>query len=99
MRVLTLPVKRIYFEQIDRGEKLWEYRLQTEYWAKRLEGREYDLVTITLGYPKRDDHSRRISFKWGGVEKHKITHPHFGNIEREVYAIAVDPKLRQPRPS
>lgn len=41
-RILHLPVKKIYFDQIKSGKKLDEYRLVTEYWKKRLEGRDYD---------------------------------------------------------
>ncbi|EDG5368335.1 ASCH domain-containing protein, partial [Salmonella enterica subsp. enterica serovar Typhimurium] len=43
-RILHLPVKKIYFDQIKSGEKPDEYRLVTDYWIKRLEGREYDEV-------------------------------------------------------
>lgn len=46
---LVLPLKREYFEQIKRGEKPEDFRLCTPYWAKRLEGREYGRVVLTLG--------------------------------------------------
>lgn len=48
MKVLHLPVKALYFRQMQTGEKKYEYRLQTDYWRKRLEGREYDEVHIKL---------------------------------------------------
>jgi hypothetical protein len=51
-RILHLPVKKIYFDQIKSGKKLDEYRLVTEYWKKRLEGRDYDEVHVKCGYPK-----------------------------------------------
>ncbi|EAQ5647929.1 ASCH domain-containing protein, partial [Salmonella enterica] len=51
-RILHLPVKKIYFDQIKSGEKPDEYRLVTDYWIKRLEGREYDEVHVKCGYPK-----------------------------------------------
>lgn len=35
-RILHLPVKKIYFDQIKSGKKLDEYRLVTEYWKKGL---------------------------------------------------------------
>ncbi|WP_256715418.1 hypothetical protein [Salmonella enterica] len=47
-RILHLPVKKIYFDQIKSGEKPDEYRLVTDYWIKRLEGREYDEVHVAL---------------------------------------------------
>ncbi|WP_455657249.1 hypothetical protein [Photorhabdus khanii] len=51
-RILHLPVKKIYFDQIKSGEKSDEYRLVTEYWKKRLEGRDYDEVYVKCGYPR-----------------------------------------------
>lgn len=87
---LTLNLKREYFEQIASGEKVEEFRLVTPYWQKRLENREYEKVILCLGYPKCDDMSRRIIRKWQGIEKKTITHPHFGNVPVEVFAINVN---------
>ncbi len=89
MRTLTLPLKAEYFNAIKDGSKIEEFRERTEYWEKRLEGREYDRVVLTLGYPKADDHRRRIDVPWRGYRKITITHPHFGNIPTDVYAIRV----------
>lgn len=89
-RVLHLPLKGIYFDQIKSGDKLEEFRLVTPYWAKRLEGREYDRIEIAKGYPPRDDKERRISRPWKGFRKTTITHPHFGADPVEVYAILVN---------
>ena len=72
---LVLPLKREYFEQIKHGEKLEEFRLCTPYWAKRLEGREYGRVVLTLGYPSRNDTERRMVRPWRGFTKRRITHP------------------------
>lgn len=88
-RVLHLPVKKIYFDQIKAGLKPEEFRLQNEYWKKRLEGREYDEVHIKLGYPKADDHERILISPWLGVTKKTIDHEHFGGVAH-VYAIKVD---------
>lgn len=52
MTTLTLPLKAAYFHQIREGRKLKEYRLCTPYWAKRLVGRSYTRVVLTLGYQK-----------------------------------------------
>ena len=92
MADLILPVKREYFEQMRDGTKAEEYRLTTDFWRKRLEGRDYDRVVITLGYPKRDDEARRLVFPWRGFAVKTITHPHFAAEPVEVFAIAV----RQP---
>jgi hypothetical protein len=89
MSVLTLPLQKLYFDQIQSGEKIEEYRLRTDYWAKRLEGRDYDRIILTLGYPRADDMSRRIERPWRGYVLKQISHPHFGYDLIEVYAIDV----------
>lgn len=86
-KTLTLAVMREYFEQIKSGVKPDEYRLDTPYWRKRLIGREYDFVEITLGYPKADDTERRLKFPYRGYSMEKRTHKHFGAEEVTVFAI------------
>ena len=88
-RTLTLAVMREYFEQIKDGTKDHEYRLDTEYWRKRLVGKHYDRVEITLGYPKADDTSRRLNFPHRGYVMERRTHKHFGANEVTVFAIPV----------
>ena len=89
-RILHLPVKKIYFDQIKSGKKLDEYRLVTEYWKKRLEGRDYDEVHVKCGYPKTGDMSRVEVRPWRGFSNIVITHPHFGPAPVEVFAIHVN---------
>ena len=86
---LNLPMKREYFDAIRNGTKLEEYRLCTPFWRKRLEGREFDSVVLTLGYPARDDRARRLVRAWRGFTIKTITHPHFGTEPVEVFAIDV----------
>ena len=90
-KTLHLSLKAEYFEQIRDGAKTEEFRRCTPYWGKRLEGREYTDIVLTLGYPKRDDHTRRITRPWRGFVIKTITHPHFGPYPVQVYAIKVDP--------
>jgi hypothetical protein len=90
MSTLYLPMKGIYFEEIRRGEKVYEYREANEYWAKRLLGRSYSEIELTKGYPPKGDTSRRINRPWLGFHKTTITHPHFGPDPVEVYAIRVN---------
>ena len=66
-RILTLPLKGVYFDQIKSGDKTQEYREVTPFWKKRLENREYDFVVLTRGYPKKTDQSRRMKFPSGAV--------------------------------
>lgn len=87
MTDLVLPVKRIYFDSIKAGCKGEEYRLVNEYWTKRLVGRDYEQVVVTLGYPSYAQTDRFLHFPWRGYRKTKITHPHFGPDEVEVFAI------------
>ena len=89
MRTLHLAVKGVYFDQIKAGTKTEEYRLCTMYWNKRLSGRRYDQVTITKGYPSRDDAERRMTFPWRGFVIKGITHEHFGPKPVAVFAIKV----------
>lgn len=92
MADLVLPVKAVYFDAVRDGTKLEEYRLRNDYWAKRLEGRSYDNVILTKGYPKKDDLSRRITVPWRGFRKITLTHEHFGRDPVNVYAIRVSDK-------
>lgn len=85
--ILHLAVKRVYFDSIRIGTKGEEFRLVTPYWTKRIEGRVYDAVCITLGYPKSGDPDRTLMFPWSGYRRTRITYPHFGLDEVEVYAI------------
>jgi hypothetical protein len=93
MKTLTIPLKREYFEQIKRGEKVEEYRIATPYWRTRLAGREYDQIVLTLGYPTRGDSSRRLLFPWRGARLTTITHPHFGPYPVQVFAIALSDQI------
>lgn len=89
VRVLHLNLKAEYFDQIAKGEKPFEYRLCTPYWAKRLVGRNFDQVHIKKGYPPASDASRTLVRPWRGFEVQTITHQHFGIGSVQVYAIHV----------
>lgn len=86
---LILPLKAEYFNAIRGGSKSVEYRLDTPYWRRRLVGRSYDRVVLTLGYPKKSDTERRLVFPWRGATQTLITHRHFGPAEVRVFAIPV----------
>ena len=94
MRVLTLPLKGEYFDAIKAGTKPEEFRLMTPFWRKRLEGRDYDRIELTKGYPSRGDFDRRLTLPWRGYRVTTITHPHFGADPVEVFAIAVSDLLQ-----
>lgn len=98
MSKLILSLKGEYFDLIASGLKPFEYRLQTEYWRKRLVGRTYTEVEFARGYPKRGDSSRRIVKPWQGFEEQVIQHPFFGPDPVKVFAIRVasDEPMAQP---
>lgn len=65
-RILQLNLKRQFFDEIALGEKLEEYREQKDYWATRLEGRDYDTIIFRNGYGP-DVPEMKVEFK--GVRK------------------------------
>jgi hypothetical protein len=87
---LTLALFAEYFHAIKEGRKPLEYRLRNDYWAKRLKGRTYDRIVLTLGYPKAGDESRRIVLPWRGYIEQTIVVPLLGKAKPvDVYAIWV----------
>jgi hypothetical protein len=90
MADLYLSLKAEYFDAIRDGTKPEEYRLCTPYWRKRLEGRVYDSIALTLGYPTAGDAARHLHRPWRGYTVKTITHPHFGPEPVEVFAIRVN---------
>ncbi|MHC8353789.1 ASCH domain-containing protein [Pseudomonas sp. LB3P81] len=90
MATLTLALKGEYFDAIKAGTKPEEFRLLTPYWRKRLEGRSYERIELTKGYPARGDQPRRLSLPWRGYRVTTITHPHFGSEPVLVFAINVN---------
>ena len=52
MKILHLNLFRKFFDQIAEGTKTIEYRDRTDYWKKRIENREYDIIKFRNGYAK-----------------------------------------------
>ena len=90
MTDLRIAVNQEYFDQMQSGAKKEEYRLVTPYWEKRLVGKNYERLIITAGYPKADDFSRILIFPYRGYEIKTISHKHFGDGEKQVFAIGVE---------
>ena len=79
MKILHLSLKAKWYRMIESGEKPEEYRDMTPYWVKRLVDtdnflagepipyRHYDAVEFTLGYPKKEDTSRRMTFEVASI--------------------------------
>lgn len=87
---LHLNLKRDYWFQIESRVKPEEYRLKTNYWAKRLVDRNYNNIIIKRGYPSKGDTSKILTRPWLGYTVRTITHPHFGPNPVEVFAIKVN---------
>lgn len=95
MKSLHLHVKTVYFDQIKSGEKTEEYRIQNQYWGTRLLDFkapygpiQFAKVIIYNAY--KAGLENRIEFPWRGWELKEITHPHFGNVPKLVYAIKLE---------
>lgn len=89
-KTLFLPVERQYFHQIKSREKPQEYRVRSDHWVKRIEGKAFDFVEITDGYPTVNDRTRRIKRRWVGVVKvDSLVHEHFKNVPTDVFVIDV----------
>lgn len=86
---LHLNLKAQYFDEIRNGTKLYEYRLYTEYWKKRLIDRQFDRILIKKGYPKATDTERILVRKWRGFVVKTINNPAFGPKPVKVFAIRV----------
>lgn len=93
MKILHLNLKRKWFEDVKNGLKPEEFRLVSDYWKKRLEGKDYDLIYVKLGYPAKDDWSRILMFKYQGFSKKQITHEEFGG-KAQVYAIKLKERVK-----
>ena len=52
MKILHLNLYRKYFDAIVNGTKTIEYRDKTDYWKKRIEGKQYDIIKFRNGYAK-----------------------------------------------
>lgn len=89
MNILTLRLKAVYFHDIANEVKPWEYRLATPYWRTRIEGRQYDYVLLTLGYPARTNLDHQMLKPWRGYVEQPLVHPHFGPDAVDAFAIDV----------
>lgn len=91
MSDLRIAVKKKYFDEIKAGIKTEEYRLFNEYWKKRLldTKKEYKTVTVTMGYPKKGDKERQLTYPFIQPPLKKIHHREFGGEHVAVFAIPV----------
>lgn len=91
--ILRLNLKTKWWNQIKSGEKSDELRLATDYWKKRLIGRNYQEVHLLRGYPKQGDTESLIRRKFGGITEQTIVHEEFGPNPVKVFVIEVQGKF------
>ncbi len=91
---LHLVLKAEYFDEIEAGTKVEEFRRFNEYWIGRLvdpaapsllDGRKYDGIVLHRGYT-----ARVLERPWKGFEIKKVKHKHFGPRAKTVFAIRVN---------
>lgn len=87
LRILTLHLKKKWWDQIKAGTKTEELRQATAYNVKLIGHGQFDIVAVLLGYPKKTDASRHLQFYWRGYTMRTVIHEEFGAFPREVLAI------------
>ena len=72
IKILHLNLFRKYFDEIANGTKTIEYRDKTDYWKKRIEHKEYDVIKFRNGYAK-DAPTMLVEYKGYSVdEEHEL---------------------------
>ena len=82
-KILHLNLYRKYFDAIVNGTKVFEYRQKTDYWKKRIDGREYDIIKFRNGYAKD---APTMLVEYGGY-KEVIRTGHGNGVEYEGYDV------------
>lgn len=94
LKTITFNLKKQYFDAIKCGDKKEEYREKKAFWTKRLSNRNFDVIIIKLGYPKKGaDDEKVLYFKWNGFVEKTIEHEVFDNETVDVYAIDLSEPL------
>lgn len=99
-KILTLHLEEVFFRQIQRGEKLYEYREFNDYWNKRIQHRRYDVIEICNAYPGRGDINNRMWFRYAGWQTIITFHdPVTGQLIHEgkqYFSIPLEHRLEYP---
>jgi len=84
LKPLFLILHKKWFDEIKAGKKKKEFREMTEYWRRRIEGREYSCIIFQNGYAKN---APRVKVQYKGYSIAQLTHEHFKNKPVTVYAL------------
>ena len=84
MRILSLPIKRVHFDEIASGKKKIEYRIVKDHWIKRLGDsngliRHFDEVHFRNGY-REDSPFMRVKHKYTTIGY--VRYPVTNTVER-----------------
>lgn len=84
--MLTLPIKRFWFDKLISGEKKEEYRDDTPYYSARLERYlgTFKMLYIQAGYSKNAPKALANVFIKKGFGR-----PEWGAVERKTYYVLV----------
>ena len=92
--ILTLRLKREWWEQIRAGVKRSELRRDGPRNRLLLAGRRYAEVHLWLGYPPRTALDRRLRFRVTSIARITLgAHPEFGAGPTPVWEIALGERL------
>jgi len=90
---LVLHLKKKWFDEIESGKKVVEYRKICDYWKVRLENHKLKRIQIILGYPSILTDENCLGFVFNGFFLCRIKHPEFGNVETDVFAIPLTERI------
>lgn len=69
-KILYLPLKKEWYEMIERGVKTEEYREIKPYWSKRLTGYDHPLFSIRKGYQQANQNGyTHVKFSYGYTKR------------------------------
>ena len=89
MKISHLPLMAQWYEMIERGEKLEEYRENKPYWQKRLLSGKWDAVKFRYGYTTRTMTFRIKEIRLGKGKKE------WGAIDDEVFIIELGERIKE----
>lgn len=99
-KILTLHLKEVFFRQIQRGEKLHEYREHNDYWRKRLLPKHYDVIEICNAYPERGDLNNRMWFRYKGWQMVMMYHDPITDVfirdGKQFFSISLESPIAYP---
>ena len=107
--ILYLPLKEQWYRMIESGIKTEEYREINKHWCKRLVRymylpdrmefapmafmKPYTHVEFSLGYPKRDDWSRRMRFEISNISMGR-GESEWGAPDKDVFKIELGERIK-----